>query len=156
MPQSFARACLHLTFSTKDRRRVFVMQEMRDATAGYITGILKNRGCPAIRVGVPTEHVHALFLMSRTDTIADTVAAVKRESSGWIVEQEWARMNPSFAQFRWQSGYAVFSVSESKIDDAARCIDGQVEHHHRVTFQDEYREFLKRHNIEFDERCVWE
>jgi REP element-mobilizing transposase RayT len=156
MPQSLARVCLHLTFSTQDRRRVFVMQEMRDATARYVTGVLKNRGCPVIRIGIVTDHLHVLFLQSRTETIADMVAAVKRESSGWIVEQEWARMNPDFAQFHWQKGYGVFSVSESSVDAVVRYIEGQMDHHKRVTFQDEYREFLRRHRVDFDERYVWE
>ncbi|MDP6491758.1 MAG: transposase [Kiritimatiellia bacterium] len=156
MPQSLSRAALHLTFSTQDRRKTFVMQEMRDATAAYITGVLKNRGCPVMRIAVASEHIHILFLLSRTETIADTVAAAKRESSGWIVKQEWARMNPSFAQFHWQKGYAIFSVSSSKIDDVSTYIENQMEHHKRVTFQDEYRAFLKRHEVDFDEKYVWE
>jgi len=156
MPQSLSRVALHLTFSTRDRRRVFVMQEMREATAGYITGILQNHGSPVIRIAVATDHLHVLFLLSRTATVADTVAAAKRESSKWIVQQEWARMNPSFAQFHWQNGYGVFSVSSSKIDDVERYIDNQMDHHKRVTFQDEYRAFLTRHGVEFDEKYVWE
>ena len=157
MPQSLARVVLHLVFSAKDRRRVFVMQEMRDAAAGYITGVLKNLDCPVvIRIGVVTEHAHVLYLQSRTETVADVVAAVKRESSAWIKDQPWARMNPNFAQFHWQNGYGVFSVSESSVDDVAKYIDGQMEHHKRVTFQDEYRAFLKRHNVPYDERYVWE
>ena len=156
MPQSLARVVLHLVFSTKDRRRVFVVQEMRDAAAGYITGVLKNLDCPVIRIGVVIEHVHVLYLQARTETVADVVAAVKRESSAWIKNQPWARMNPNFAQFHWQNGYGVFSVSESSVDEVAKYIDGQMEHHKRVTFQDEYRAFLKRHNVPFDERYVWE
>ena len=156
MPQSLARVILHLVFSTKDRQRVFVTQEMRDGTAGYITGILQNHGNPVVRIGLATEHLHALYLQSRTETIADVVGTLKRESSDWIKGQIWARMNPSFAQFHWQSGYSVFSVSESKIEDVAAYIDAQMEHHRRVTFQDEYREFLKRHNTPFDERYVWD
>ncbi len=156
MPQSLARVCLHLIFSTKDRRRVFVMQEMRDATAKFMTGIIKNRGCPVMRIGVTTDHVHVLFLHSRTATVADVVAAAKRESTGWIVQQEWARGNADFAQFHWQGGYGVFSVSESKVDAVIKYIDNQMEHHKRVTFQDEYREFLKKHKVEFDEKYVWD
>jgi len=156
MPQSLARVCLHLVFSVKDRRRVFVVEEMRATTVGYITGVLKNLDCPVIRIGVVTEHVHVLYLQARTKTIADVAAAVKRESSAWIKDQPWARMNPNFAQFHWQNGYGVFSVSESNVEDVAKYINGQMEHHKRVTFQDEYRAFLKRHNVEYDERYVWE
>ena len=156
MPQSLSCAALHLTFSTHARRRVFVMGEMRNATAAYLTGILQERGCPVIRIAVATDHVHILFYLSRTATMADTVAAVKRESSRWMVQQEWARNNPAFARFHWQQGYAIFSVSRSRIDDVAAYIDKQMEHHKRVTFQDEYRAFLTRHGVTFDEKYVWE
>lgn len=81
---------------------------------------------------------------------------MKRESSAWIKDQPWARMNPDFAQFHWQNGYGIFSVSEASIADVAKYIDAQMEHHKRVTFQDEYRAFLKRHNVSYDERYVWE
>ncbi len=156
MPQSLARISLHLVFSTKDRRRVFLTRQMRDTVAGYITGIGKNLGCPVIRVGVVTDHVHILYLQSRTEKIADVVATVKRESSSWIKDQEWAHMNPDFAQFHWQNGYGIFSVSESKLLEVSQYIDGQMEHHKKISFQNEYREFLKRHNLSCDERYVWE
>ncbi len=156
MPQSLARIPLHLVFSTKDRRRAFLTRQMRDAVAGYITGILKKLGCPVIRIRVVTDHVHILYLQSRSQTIADVVATVKRESSSWIKKQDWAHMNPDFAQFHWQNGYGIFSVSESKIAEVSKYIDGQMEHHKRFSFQDEYREFLKRHNVPFEEKYVWE
>jgi len=156
MPQSLARVSLHLIFSTKDRRRVFRLAMMRDAVAAYITGILKNQRCPVMRIGVVTDHLHILYAHSRTKTIAEVVAAVKRESSSWVKEQEWAHLNPDFAQFHWQSGYGIFSVSESRVSDVVSYIDNQMEHHKRVSFQEEYRSFLKRHNISFNEQYVWD
>ena len=156
MPQSLSRLSMHLIFSTKNRRRVFLVAKMREAVAGYITGILKNQECPLMRIGVVTDHVHILYFQSRTKIVSDVVAAVKRESSSWIKKQEWAYLNPDFAQFHWQSGYGIFSVSESRLDDTAKYIDNQMEHHKRVSFQEEYRAFLKNHNIRFDERYVWE
>jgi len=145
-----------LVFSTKNRQRVFLTDGMRGDTCRYLTGILNNLDCPLIRINIVTDHVHVLHQMSRTRTIADVVAAAKRESSEWVKTQPWARLNADFAQFHWQKGYGVFSVSESMIPTVIEYIDGQMEHHRRVTFQDEYREFLKRHNLEFDERYVWD
>jgi REP element-mobilizing transposase RayT len=156
VPQSLARIALHLTFSTKDRRRVFRTDEMRNHTAAYITGILQHMDCPLVRIAVAADHAHVLHLLSRTRPVADVVAAVKRDSSTWIKDQTWARGNADFAQFHWQNGYAAFSVSHSRIDAVAAYIDGQVEHHKRVTFQDEYRDLLRRHEITFDEKYVWE
>ena len=156
MPQSLSRISLHLVFSTKNRRRVFRTRQMRDAVAGYLTGIMKNLGCPVIRIGVVTDHVHVLYLQSRTEKVADIVAKVKRESTPWVKRQEWAHMNPDFARFCWQVGYGVFSVGESNLKKVSEYVDAQMEHHKRVSFQDEYRAFLKRHNVNFDEHYVWD
>ncbi|MEI6972191.1 MAG: IS200/IS605 family transposase [bacterium] len=156
MSHSLCSVTLHLVFSTKDRRRVFRTQEMRDATSAYITGVMKHLGCPLIRIATVVDHVHVLYQQNRTAPISEVVGAVKRESSEWIKSQPWARLNADFAQFHWQGGYGIFSVSEARIGSASTYIDGQAEHHKRVTFQDEYRAFLKRHNITFDERYVWE
>jgi len=129
---------------------------MRNKTEAYLTGILKNLDCPAVRIKLVVDHLHVLHLHSRTGTVADVVAVLKRESSTWIKVQPWARGNVDFAQFHWQKGYGVFSVSESKVDAVAKYVDDQQEHHKRKTFQDEYREFLKRHNVEFDEKYIWD
>ena len=156
MPQSLSQIYLHTIFSTKDRRRVFRTTEMRETTQAYLTGILKNLDCPVVRIKLVVDHLHVLYLCSRTKTVADVVGTIKRVSNTWIGEQPWSRGNADFAQFHWQNGYGVFSVSASKVDTVARYIENQEEHHKRSTFQDEYREFLVRHNAEFDERYVWD
>jgi len=129
---------------------------MRNKTEAYLTGILKNLDCPVMRIKLVVDHLHVLHLHSRTRTVADVVGLLKRESSAWIKRQPWAMGNVDFAQFHWQNGYGVFSVSESKIYSVANYIEDQQKHHKRKTFQDEYREFLKRHNVEFDEKYVWD
>ncbi len=156
MPQSLARIILHVVFSVRDRHRVFVLNRMQADTCRYMTGVMKNLDCPVIRIGTAVDHVHILHLLSRTRTIADVVGAVKRESSDWIKDQEWARGNSIFADFHWQRGYGAFSVSESRVASVVEYIDGQLQHHRRMTFQDEYRAFLQKHKVEYDERYVWD
>jgi REP element-mobilizing transposase RayT len=156
MPQSLARVVLHLIFSTRNRQRVFLTEEMREHTTCYMAGILQNLGSSAIRIGLATDHVHVLHALSRTTSVSDLVATVKRESSEWIKQQPWARGNLDFAQFHWQRGYGVFSVSESQIQLVKDYIDQQLGHHRQVTFQEEYREFLRKHSQTFDERYVWD
>jgi putative transposase len=156
MPQSLSKVILHLVFSTRNRHRVFLLEKMWTDTIRYMAGVLQNLDSPAIRIGVVTDHVHILHVLPRTRTIADIVGTVKRASSDWVKGQPWARGNADFAQFHWQKGYGSFSVSESQIPLVTRYIDGQSEHHRRVTFQEEYREFLEKHNAEFDERYVWD
>jgi putative transposase len=89
--------------------------------------------------------------MSRTETIADVVGQLKKSSNDWLREQ-----GGEFAQFYWQAGYGVFSVSQSAVEEVRAYIRNQREHHQRVSFQDEFRAFLRKHGVEFDERYVWD
>ena len=156
MPQSLARVVLHLVFSVGDRAPVFVLPMVQDVTAQYMGGILRNLDCPAICVGVAVDHVHILYAMSRTRTVADVVGTLKRDTSEWIKTQPWARGHAAFAGFHWQRGYGIFSVSESRVQAATNYISAQAEHHRAVTFQEEYRRFVARHGLALDERYVWE
>jgi putative transposase len=156
MPQSLAKIWLHTVFSTRDRRRVFLLDHMRDATCAYMTGILNSLECSVARINMTTDHVHILHQMSRTKTVADAVGTVKRRTTEWLMQQEWTHGNMDFHQFHWQSGYGVFSVSESMVPIVKKYIDNQMEHHKRMTFQDEYRTFLQKYKVDFNERYVWD
>ena len=95
--------------------------------------------------------MHLLFALSRTATVADVVKELKRGSSVWLKTK-----SPTLADFAWQNGYGVFSIGQSQIEVAHAYIAGQAEHHRKVSFQDELRELLRRYEIEFDERYVWD
>jgi REP element-mobilizing transposase RayT len=90
-------------------------------------------------------------LLSRTITVAKLVENIKTSTSKWIKTQ-----GANYRGFFWQSGYGAFSVSESQKDKVKRYIDRQEEHHRRWTFQDEYRELCAKHEVEIDERYVWD
>jgi putative transposase len=156
MPQSLSNLALHLTFSTKDRARALAYPELRSATEGYMVGILKNLGCPSLATRVVIDHVHVLFLLSRTESVACVVQVLKQESSAWIKIQKPETRDPYLTKFQWQKGYAVYSVSESNISTVKTYLDNQDDHHRRVTFQEEYRQFLEKHQVAYDERYVWD
>jgi REP element-mobilizing transposase RayT len=156
MPQSLSKIALHLIFSTKNRVRAIAYPDLREHLDAYMVGILRNLKCPSIVTRSVIDHVHILFLLNRTATPADIVATVKRETSTWIKTQKADIKDPMLVKFAWQSGYGVFSVSESKIAAVKQYIERQEEHHERVTFQEEYREFLERHSVAYDERYVWD
>ena len=156
MPQSLARVIIHMTFSTKDRVRALAYPELIAQLNAYTAGILHNLGCPAIQVGAVIDHMHLLYLQSRTVALSDVVAVVKKETSAWIKGQMPDLKDPYLVKFAWQNGYAAFSVSESNMDVVKTYIMNQESHHHRVTFQEEYRKFLEKHGVSFDERYVWE
>jgi len=151
MAQSLSCLWTHLIFSTKNRFPFLSDKVLRAEMHAYIAEMLRNQNCETMIVGGVEDHTHSLFALSRTLPIARVVKEVKRTSSGWI-KQAWPRL----ARFHWQGGYAAFSVSQSNLENVIRYIENQEEHHKRVTFQDEYRAFLKAYGIEYDERYVWD
>ena len=156
MPQSLSKILIHMTFSTKDRVRAIAYPEVRQALNAYAGGILRNLKCPSIIVGCVADHMHILYLQARTVTTSEVAEAVKKETSRWIKDQKPEVKDPYLVKFAWQSGYAAFSVSASNAEVVKAYIERQEEHHKRMTFQEEYREFLEKHGVEFDERYVWD
>lgn len=150
MPQSLSAVYIHLVFSTKERRPFLREASMREALHSFLGGIGKQLDCPPIQVGGVEDHVHILARFGRTITQADWVKELKRVSNLWIKESGRAD------DFQWQRGYADFSVSHSNLEQARTYIANQEEHHRKMTFQDELRTMFHRHDIEFDERYVWD
>jgi len=150
MPQSLSRVLIHLIFSTKNRVRL-IKPSIQPELHRYLGGTLNKLDCPSIQVGGVDDHVHLFFGMNRTLAIADVVETVKTSSSKWMKTK-----GENYRAFRWQSGYAALSVSQSGADRVVTYIQRQPQHHQRISFQDEYRRFLKRYGIEFDERYVWD
>lgn len=149
MPQSLSAVYIHLVFSTK--RHPFLRYETtRMSVHSYLGGISKQLGCAPIITGGMEDHVHLLARFGRTITQAEWVKELKRVSNLWIKEQY------SIRNFEWQSGYADFSVSASNLEQVKRYIQNQQEHHRRLDFQDELRRLLKKHQIDWDEKYVWD
>jgi hypothetical protein len=109
-----------------------------------------SSGCSCFYCGVE-DHVHLLCALPRTCSAADMVKEVKRSSSLWLKAK-----SPDLADFAWQNGYGIFSIGFSQIESVRDYIDGQEEHHRKVSFQDEFCQLLRRYEIEFDERYVWD
>jgi REP element-mobilizing transposase RayT len=151
MPQSLAKILLHTVFSTKERRPFLRDPALRDELHRYLGGILKQLDCQPIIVGGVEDHVHLLSTLWRTCQPAEMVKEVKRGSSLWLKERD-----PTLREFCWQNGYGVFSIGFSQIKDVRDYIAGQEAHHREVSFQDELRALLRRYEIAFDERYVWD
>jgi REP element-mobilizing transposase RayT len=151
MPQSLADVLLHVVFSTKHRQPFLRRKEVRDVMTGYLIGTLQNINCPSLQVGVVEDHAHILCSLHRTVAIAKLVEEVKTSSSARIKEE-----GSDLREFQWQNGYGAFSVSHSNRDSVKHYVANQEEHHRQRTFQEEYRLLLERHEIEWDERYVWD
>jgi REP element-mobilizing transposase RayT len=150
MSQSLAKVYLHAVFSTKNRELVLA-DDWRDELFHVLGGAGNNIGCQSLIVGGVADHSHMLFQLGRTITIAEAVGTIKSTSSAWVNQ---TRGLPT--PFHWQAGYAVFSVSQSNVETVREYIRRQPEHHLKQSFQDELREWLRRYEIEWDERYVWD
>ena len=150
MPQSFAALYCHIIFSTKHREPL-ISRELQPRLFAYIGGGLRDEGNALLAAGGMPDHVHLLASLSRQTSVAEVVRLVKANSSGWVHQTF-----PDLRGFSWQNGYGAFSVSASALPAVKRYLAGQEEHHRRRTFQEEFVEFLKRHEIEYDERYLWE
>lgn len=150
MPQSLARILVHLVFSTKNRAG-FIPGWMEKDLHDFLAGTLRDLACVPIQVGGMPDHVHLLFGLGRTQSIAVVVEEVKKLSSKWVKE-----MDPASTDFYWQKGYGVFSVSSSHTDAVASYIRNQKVRHQEVSFQDEFRLLLGKNGVDFDERYVWD
>jgi REP element-mobilizing transposase RayT len=137
-------------FSTKNRERI-ITDDVRSPLHAYMATVLQNLACAPVLINSVEDHAHLLFDLARTISISQAVEDVKKSSSKWIKTQ-----GPEFAGFAWQAGYGAFAVSESNVETVRAYIANQREHHRTKTFQEEYRAFLERHNVAFDERYVWD
>lgn len=150
MPQSLVRNYLHITFSTKNRVAL-IDEPIQDELYKYLGGICKNNECNPIIVGGHYDHIHILCLLSQKIALMRLIEEIKSHSSKWIKTK-----GVNYANFYWQNGYGSFSVNPAEIDVVRKYILHQGEHHKKVAFQEEYRAFLKKYNVEYDERYVWD
>ena len=146
-----ANVLLHVVFSTKNRAPFLQSPQIRDELNGYMFGTLHGIGCPSLMVRCVEDHIHCLCQLSCTKSIADLVEAMKVESSSWAKKH-----GAGLRDFFWQSGYGAFSVSQSNVPEVKAYIANQEEHHRRMSYQDELLALLRRHEIVFDERYLWD
>lgn len=150
MPQSLSKIYLHIVFHIKTTSPQ-IDEAHLERVHSYIGQLVNSTGCSVIRVGGIGDHVHVLCLLSRNETVSHLVEEIKRNSSRWI-----NTLGQEYECFAWQGGYAVFSVSESLINKTIEYVIKQKEHHKKLSFNEEYIQFLKLYNIDYDERYVFE
>jgi putative transposase len=150
MPQSLAQILIHLIFSTKNRELV-LSDDIRPELHPYMATVLKGMDSSAILLNSVEDHAHILFHLSKNHALCDVIEAVKKDSSKWIKTKGKAYRN-----FHWQNGYGAFSVSQSHVAHVVKYIESQKEHHRIKTFQEEFRAFLEKYRVPYDERYVWD
>lgn len=150
MPQSLIKNYIHIVFSTKNRAPT-ISRNIESELWAYLGGICKNMGCNPIIVGGYLNHVHILCLLSQKIALMKLIEELKSHSSKWMKTK-----GSEFVTFYWQNGYGAFSVNPTEIDKVKAYISDQAKHHARKAFEDEYRYFLNKYDVEFDERYVWD
>ena len=149
-PGVFTQLYIHLVFAVKHRDRL-LKEEYRKEIFSYMSGIITNLNHKSIIINGIDDHVHILLGLNPAKTISDTVWEIKRSTSLFINEKKWFKN-----KFNWQDGYGGFSYSRSQIDKVYKYIQNQQQHHHRQTFKEEYTEFLKKFEIEYDQQFLFE
>ncbi len=138
----------HIVFSTKGREP-WLHAEIRARLWPYLGGMARESGLHAWIVGGVEDHVHLLVSIPPALAVSKAVQMIKGGSSHWIKQAY-----PKLAVFAWQDGYGAFSVSHSQLAAVREYIATQEEHHRVRTFAEEYRAFLAKHEIAFDERYL--
>ncbi len=150
MSQTFTGLYIHYVFSTKNRRMI-ISPEVQRGLYEYIGGIVQKKGGVLIKAGGWGNHIHLLISQPKNVAVSELIREVKSSSSKWVHETF------SFQRrFAWQTGYGAFSVSKSNLESVKAYIEGQIEHHRTKTFKEEVLAFLKKHDLPYNERYMWE
>ena len=148
MSQSYTNLLYHIIFSTKDRQPL-ISSEYQPRLYDYIGGTIRGAGGISLGINGTDDHVHLLAKLRPDKALSDVLRDLKANATGWMHE-----LFPSMSQFTWQRGYAAFTVSHSNVDEVRRYIAQQKHHHAKISFRDEFLDFLKANGIEYDERYV--
>lgn len=149
MGQTLTNLRVHIIFSTKDRLPQIV-PESKERLHAYLGGILRELRCPGLAINGTNDHVHVLAGVHQSMSISDLVRTLKSNSSGWMHDTF-----PGSGAFGWQNGYGAFSVSQSNVSKVIEYIHTQEEHHRVKSFKEEFLDFLRVHEIEYDPKYIW-
>jgi putative transposase len=149
MPSSYTCLRYHVIFSTKNRVPQ-IAPSIRDRLHEYVGGIIRDEKGRLMAAGGTPDHVHLLVSTHPQTALSDLLRQVKASSSRWIHERF-----ADLRDFAWQDGYGAFTVSHSNVGQVMTYIADQQQHHRRVSFQEEFLGFLRRHDVSYDERYIW-
>ncbi|MFM7858430.1 MAG: IS200/IS605 family transposase [Flammeovirgaceae bacterium] len=150
MPGTFSQIYIQVVFAVKGRENL-IGKEWKDDLHKYIAGIIKGKEQKSIIVNGMPDHIHAFIGLKPVMSISDLVRDIKNNSSKWVNENKLVK-----GKFQWQEGYGAFSYSHSQIENVYQYILNQEEHHKKKSFREEYVEFLKRFEIEHNEKYLFE
>lgn len=146
---TFSQIYIQIVFAVKNRDAL-ISPSWEDRLYQYITGIVQNKGQKMLAINGMPDHIHIFIGMKPNCCLSDLVREVKKASNEMINENKLSKF-----KFNWQEGYGAFSYSHSQIDTVAKYVMNQKKHHKKQTFHDEYIDFLKKFEIEYDEKYLF-
>jgi len=150
MPGTFSQLYIHIVFAVKGRQNL-IGDMWKSDLYKYMSGIITNKGQKSILINGMSDHVHVFVGLKPSMRISDLVRDIKNNSSKFINESKFTKF-----KFSWQEGYGAFSYGQSQISTVYNYILNQERHHKKLSFKEEYTDFLKKFNVEFDEQYLFE
>ena len=150
MASTLTNLVYHMVFSTKNRHSL-IHDELEDDLYPYLGGIVRGEKGRLLEVGGIADHVHLLAVLPPSISVSEMLQRIKGNSSRWVNAEGRSR-----GRFARQTGYGAFTVSESAVPDVKAYIQGQEDHHRQMTFKEEFILLLKKHNVDYDERYIWD
>ncbi|KAA6440753.1 IS200/IS605 family transposase [Dyadobacter flavalbus] len=150
MADTYSQIYLQFVFTVKNRHSL-IPRENKEELHKYISGLVRNRKAKMLAIHCMPDHVHLFVGFRPVLSIFDFIKELKVESNEFVNAKKWTKQ-----KFAWQEGYGVFSYSHSHINSVIQYILNQEEHHQKRTFREEYHDFLKKFEIQFDEKHMFE
>jgi putative transposase len=149
MANTYTQIHLQAIFAVK-KRTGLIQKEWKDELYKYITGIIQTHDHKLLAINGMPDHLHVFFGMRPNQSLSDLIQDVKGGSSKWINEKKFIKN-----KFEWQEGYGAFSYSKSQVSKVIAYVQNQEVHHRKITFLEEYKNFLEKFEVDYDERYVF-
>jgi len=150
MANTYTQLYIHSVFVVRGRENI-ILKSWKDELYMYITGIVQQNGHKLLALGGMPDHLHVFYGLKPVQSISDLMQDIKGSSSKWINEKKFEK-----GKFQWQGGYGAFSYARSQLDDVINYINTQEEYHRKRTFREEYLELLRKFEVEYDEKYIFE
>ena len=148
MANTFHQLYVQIVFSVKKRESLIPIKH-KEEIHKYITGIVKNNKCKMIAINSVEDHIHIFVGIHPTISVSNLVKDIKTSTTEFIKDKRWLKF-----KFNWQDGYGAFSYSRSHIDKVVKYIENQEMHHQKKSYAEEYKEFMEKFGVEYDEKYL--
>jgi len=150
MANTYTQLTIHIVFAVKHRENL-IKNEFREELYKYIAGVIGNKKHKLLAINGVSDHIHILVGLDPFIALSDLVRDIKNNSSKFINDKKWIK-----GKFQWQEGFGAFSYARSQRPDVISFIQNQEEHHRKESFRDEYLKILRKFEVDYDERYVFD